>query len=218
MTDIVVADAHALLADLLRTVLTDHGFVVSGVATTEEEAAALVVAKRPSFCLVDHRSLGGERGLMVLHRLIGLGCPSTRFLVMTSETAESGMRAARAAGIAGYLHKSGGVENLLDALVRARAGEVVVRVPRRLPVARSDAAREAHRLAEALTVRERECLRMLVDGSTTSRMVEELGISVMTVRSHIRAVLCKLGVHSRLEAASMAVRYGLVETVRAHAG
>ena len=67
------------------------------------------------------------------------------------------------------------------------------------------------RLAEFLTTRERQCLQLLVDGQDTAQMAQQLGVSPATVRTHVQSLLTKLGVHSRLEAASLAVRYRLLE-------
>jgi DNA-binding CsgD family transcriptional regulator len=87
-------------------------------------------------------------------------------------------------------------------------GEVVVNVPSR-PARRLSRPDQAEGLAALLTCRERQCLLMLVEGLDTAAMVARLGVSRTTVRTHLQAVLTKLGVHSRLEAASFAVRYGL---------
>ena len=79
-----------------------------------------------------------------------------------------------------------------------------------MPAARAE-PNQALRLAAHLTSRERECLMMLVEGLDTAAMVQRLGVSRTTVRTHLQAVLTKLGVHSRLEAASFAVRHRLPE-------
>src|SRR6202034_970986 len=65
------------------------------------------------------------------------------------------------------------------------------------------------RMASHLTSRERECLMMLVEGLDTAAMVDLLGVSRTTVRTHLQSVLTNLGVHSRLEAVSFAVRHRL---------
>ena len=88
-------------------------------------------------------------------------------------------------------------------------GEVVVDVPQVQSPRRSPEPNQALRLASHLTGRERECLMMLVEGLDTAAMVGRLGVSRTTVRTHLQAVLTKLGVHSRLEAASFAVRHRL---------
>jgi DNA-binding CsgD family transcriptional regulator len=72
-----------------------------------------------------------------------------------------------------------------------------------------------HRLAAYLTIRERECLRLLVEGLGTAQMAVRLGVSPATVRTHVQSLLTKLGVHSRLEAASLAVRHRLLEDLPA---
>jgi DNA-binding NarL/FixJ family response regulator len=68
----------------------------------------------------------------------------------------------------------------------------------------------ARQLARLLTPREREALCHLVRGLDTSQLARAMGISWATARSHVQSVLTKLGVHSRLEAATVAVRHGLV--------
>jgi two-component system nitrate/nitrite response regulator NarL len=77
-----------------------------------------------------------------------------------------------------------------------------------------DAVR-ARALREALTNRERQCLDLIVQGKDTSAMSRELHVSRTTVRSHVQALLTKLGVHSRLEAAALAARLGVLSGVAA---
>jgi two-component system, NarL family, nitrate/nitrite response regulator NarL len=116
------------------------------------------------------------------------------------------MRRALEYGAVGYVHKSRGVAALITAIRRVMNGEIVVDVPTGGRPRRSDDDAEAHRLAAYLTARERECLGLLVEGLGTREMGTQLGVSVPTVRTHVQALLTKLGVHSRLEAASFAVR------------
>jgi DNA-binding NarL/FixJ family response regulator len=120
------------------------------------------------------------------------------------------MRRAVRLGAAGYVHKTCGVRKLVHALERVIDGAVVLDTPRPAASARSDVS-EARRLAAHLTARERECLGLLVEGLDTPAMTLRLGVSTTTVRSHVQALLTKLGVHSRLEAATFAVRYDLVD-------
>jgi DNA-binding NarL/FixJ family response regulator len=90
-------------------------------------------------------------------------------------------------------------------------GEVVVDVPK-APTSRRLAGQDSvQRLAAYLTDRERECLGLLVEGLDTAGMAAKLGVSRATVRTHVQSLLTKLGVHSRLEAASFAVRYRLLD-------
>jgi DNA-binding CsgD family transcriptional regulator len=114
------------------------------------------------------------------------------------------------AGASGYVHKSRGVAALISAVERVLLGNVVVDIPPATEIRRSARANGAERLPIRLTTRERECLAMLVEGLDTAAMVVKLGVSRTTVRTHVQAVLNKLGVHSRLEAASFAVRSGML--------
>ena len=83
--------------------------------------------------------------------------------------------------------------------------------------ARPPAPRDhAHRLAAFLTARERECLLLLVEGLDTAGIATKLGVSAATVRTHVQSLMTKLGVHSRLEAASYAVRYRLLDDEESH--
>jgi DNA-binding NarL/FixJ family response regulator len=107
------------------------------------------------------------------------------------------------------VHKTWGVRRLVEAVNRIVGGAVVLDAPRSTSV-RSDVS-DARRLAAHLTARERECLALLVKGLDTRAMTIRLGVSTTTIRSHVQALLTKLGVHSRLEAATFAVRYGLVD-------
>jgi two-component system nitrate/nitrite response regulator NarL len=116
------------------------------------------------------------------------------------------------AGASGYVHKTRSVTVLKQTIERVLRGEVVVEAPAK-PAIRSRLARQpdALRLAGYLTARERQCLELLVAGQDTAAMVSSLGVSAATVRTHVQALLTKLGVHSRLEAASFAVRHGLLD-------
>ncbi|MGH8860672.1 MAG: response regulator transcription factor, partial [Jatrophihabitantaceae bacterium] len=71
------------------------------------------------------------------------------------------------------------------------------------------------KLAGYLTPREHECLAMVVSGLDTAAMSRRLGVSRTTIRSHVQAMLMKLDVHSRLEAAALAVQHGLVTDAHA---
>jgi two-component system nitrate/nitrite response regulator NarL len=65
-----------------------------------------------------------------------------------------------------------------------------------------------------LTARETEILRALAGGEATGEIAEQLGISPLTVQSHVKSILAKLGVHSKIEAVTMAWRFGLATASR----
>jgi DNA-binding NarL/FixJ family response regulator len=107
------------------------------------------------------------------------------------------------------------VAALTAAISRILGGEVVVDVPKAAGRRRTVQQDGMQRLAGHLTTRERECLRLILDGLDTTRMAARLGVSPSTVRTHVQSLLTKLGVHSRLEAASLAMRYRLLEDLPA---
>jgi two-component system, NarL family, nitrate/nitrite response regulator NarL len=86
-----------------------------------------------------------------------------------------------------------------------------VDVPRAAGRPRPPGHDDARRLASHLTGRERQCLALLVEGLDTAGIARRLAVSQATVRAHVQSVLTKLGVHSRLEAASFAVRHHLLD-------
>jgi two-component system nitrate/nitrite response regulator NarL len=204
MTDLVLCDDHTVFVDALRTVLTPHGFTIRGVAACAAAIVETVRAQQPAVCLLDQHFADGD-GVEKIGELVAAST-GTKVLVLTADHDSAGMRRALEYGAVGYVHKSRGVAALITAIRRVMSGEIVVDVPTGGRPRRSDDAAEAHRLAAYLTARERECLGLLVEGLGTREMGARLGVSVATVRTHVQALLTKLGVHSRLEAASFAVR------------
>lgn len=219
MDEVVVGGEGSLSARLLHVMMTERGGRSTLVPLEPSAMAAAVVRHRPHLVLCDH-GMAGDPDPADLVGVVHAALPATRVVVVTAEQRPERVSRVVAAGASGYLHKSGGVEALFRALERVCAGETVVSVPRRAAQdGRDDDHADVLRLAAALTCRERECLALLVDGITTDVMVERLGISPLTVRSHVQSVLYKLGVHSRLEAASLAVRHGLLpDAVGSRAG
>lgn len=187
-----------------------RGFTVGAVARSATETVAAVRRVKPDVCLVDRHFITGNDGIDAISEMIDAS-PRTRFLVLSADRDNEGVLRALAAGASGYLHKTRGISALAAAIDRVRSGEVVVDVPVPLAARRTVPPGDPRRLATYLTARERECLALLVQGMSTAAMVSVLGVSRTTVRTHVQALLTKLGVHSRLEAASFAVRYGLLD-------
>jgi two-component system nitrate/nitrite response regulator NarL len=208
VTRLVLGDHHVVFLDALSTVLSQHGYGVGAVARSSAEMVALVRAERPEVCLVD-RHAPMDDDVETIGRLRAASEHTSVVVVSGHPGREAAGRAVNA-GASGYLHQSRGIGALVTALERVLAGEVVVDVPEAVPPARRSAEpNQALRLARHLTSRERQCLLMLVEGLDTAAMVARLGVSRTTVRTHLQSVLTKLGVHSRLEAVSFAVRHRL---------
>jgi DNA-binding NarL/FixJ family response regulator len=159
-------------------------------------------------CVIDRQAAMGDDDQTIGR--VRAASESTSVLVLSPNPDTESVGRALDAGASGYLHQSRGIGQLVGALERVLRGEIVVDVPDTQPPSRRSAQpNQALRLAGHLTSRERECLLMLVEGLDTAAMMERLCVSRTTVRTHLQAVLTKLGVHSRLEAVSFAVRHRL---------
>jgi two-component system, NarL family, nitrate/nitrite response regulator NarL len=211
--DVVLADGHTVFLDGLTAVLTDAGYCVCGTASTRTALLEKARTARPGLAIIDSDFTDGD-GVGAVAEIAELS-PVTKVVVLTADDRPETMRQALSAGAVGYLHKSRGVPAVVEALRRVSAGEVIVEgtfSPHQSPDRQG--SRELRLLATYLTPRELECLALLAAGLGTSAIASQLGVSTTTIRSHIQAVLTKLGVHSRLEAASLAIRYGLVDASR----
>jgi DNA-binding NarL/FixJ family response regulator len=204
---LVLGDDHVVFLDALSTVLTQHGYEISPVARSAQEMVALVRRDRPDVCVIDRSAvLDGDE---TIGRVRGAS-DRTSVLVLSPNADSEAVARALNAGASGYLHQSRGVGELVSALDRVLQGDIVVDVPDAQPPSRrSTEPNQGLRMAGHLTSRERECLLMLVEGLDTAAIMAKLNVSRTTVRTHLQAVLTKLGVHSRLEAVSFAVRHRL---------
>jgi two-component system, NarL family, nitrate/nitrite response regulator NarL len=206
---LILGDDQAVFLDALATVLTQRGFEVGAVARSTDEMIAHVARQRPEVCLVDCDP--GGPGATAIRR-VRQASGATAVLVLGADPAATAAELALAAGACGYVHQSRGVEVLVAALERITSGQPVIDVPDARPVHQPRRLPPAHTGAATLTGRERECLGLLVAGLDTTAIMARMGVSRTTVRTHLQAVLTKLGVHSRLEAASFAVRHRLLDT------
>lgn len=209
--DLVLCDDHPIFVDALGSVLTRHGFTISAIVNSTAMIVETVVRHKPDICLIDRHFADGD-GIDMVSRVV-TASPRTKVLVLTADRDGETVRRALAAGASGYLCKTAGVASLLSAIARIARGDIVAEVPAVLLPRRAPESAEAYRLVGYLTPRERECLDLLVDGLGSQAIAQRLGVSVTTVRTYVQAVLTKLGVHSRLEAASWAVRHSVLDRV-----
>jgi DNA-binding NarL/FixJ family response regulator/two-component sensor histidine kinase len=141
--------------------------------------------------------------------------PQAQTLVLSATLDRAEMARAVEAGAAGFLHKSAGMVEVMEAIRRLRAGETLLPVEEVVELLRFAGSRREHeheaRLAIAqLTPREKEVLQALAEGLDGKEIAEQLGISDKTERNHMASILAKLGVHSRLQALVFALRHNVV--------
>lgn len=212
----LLGDDHAIFVEALVTALPQHGFPVVGTARDLAGTLREVRRLRPDICLLDRYfgdgdGDGGGDGVDRLPEIAAAG-GGTRIVVLTADTDAAAVHRALVAGASGYVNKMCGLESLIEALRGVARGETVVQMPgAHVPdQPRRSASADARRLAAYLTARESQCLGLLVEGACTTAMARTLGVSTTTVRTHVQSILTKLGVHSRLEAASFAMRHHLL--------
>jgi len=189
----------------LRTFLgLQPDMTVVGEAGSAEQALALVPRLRPDVVLMD-LVLPGMSGVEAVRRLRDVH-PDVKVVVLTSFAGQETVLPAVRAGAAGYLLKDVGPVELAEALRAVHAGGAPLHPAVAATVMQSVAAEGR----DPLTPREHEVLRLVARGLSNRLIARELALSEKTVKAHVSAVLGKLGVADRTQAALYAVRHGLV--------
>jgi DNA-binding NarL/FixJ family response regulator len=209
---VFVVDDHGFFRAGMRSVLGEHGFPVVGEAPSGEAALPLIERRKPDVVVMD-LSMPGMSGAETTREIMRRS-PSTTVLVVTVSTGEADVLEALEAGAAGYLLKDSHPAELIGAIETAVSGETPLS-PRiaKLVVQRARMAptgQAATVTAADLTERELEVLRLLADGLDNRQIGEALYLSPTTVKRHVSAIVVKLGVSNRVQAAIWAVRAGLL--------
>ncbi|GGR48890.1 LuxR C-terminal-related transcriptional regulator [Streptomyces roseolus] len=213
---LVVVDDHRLHAEALASALKLRGHRVLAAAAPAAGAAEVVVGRAPEVCLFGTAAPAAAGAFEPVAR-IKRERPQVAVVVLGPVPSPRGIAAAFAAGASGYVRHDERIEGVERALLKARAGEAAV-APQLLagafaellnPAAQPDD--EAQRLLALLTHREVEVLVRVAEGEGTRLIAAGMGIAPSTARTHVQRVLMKLGVGSRLEAAALAARTGLLD-------
>lgn len=205
---VLIADDHEVVREGLQLFLTeaDETITVVGHAADGEEALALLERLRPDIALVDS-AMPRLEGIEVARRARALGLAS-EIVILTTFIDERRVRDAVEAGAMGYLLKDMGRAELLAAIHTVATGR-----PAFHPLAQEYLLRQIQQPASplsALTEREREVLELIARGNSNKMIARTLDITVGTVKGYVTAILEKLGVTSRTQAALLAVQHGLV--------
>jgi two-component system nitrate/nitrite response regulator NarL len=199
---IVICDDHRLLLESLARALETRGFTVVATTSASRDAVAAVERYRPELLLID-LALPDGTGLEAARQVMR-SRPGTRVVILTASEDLTPILEADQLGVAGYIGKDQRLDSIADTLRRAAqgAGGVDKALLRRVGASQARTSGEVSPL-DKLTAQEQVVLGCLGDGLSTSEIVVHLGISHTTVRSHIQAILAKLGVHSRLQAVAV---------------
>jgi DNA-binding NarL/FixJ family response regulator len=210
---VMVVDDHPMWREAVARDLSETGYEV--VAAVGEGAQAVRVAKaaRPDVVVLDLQlpDLSGVdaiRGLLAAH-------PPARVLMLSASGEQQDVLDAVKAGASGYLLKSAGREEFLDAVRRTADGDAVF-----TPGLAGLVLGEYRRLAAApsrgpsapqLTDRETEVLRLVAKGLSYKQIAQRLVVSHRTVQNHVQNTLNKLHLHNRVELVRYALEQGLDE-------
>ncbi len=218
---VLIVDDHALYRRGLQTILaTEEGFEVVGEAADGVAAVTQAEETLPDVIVMDVGM--PKRGGIEACRLIRQRVPSARILMLTSSDDEANLFEAVRAGANGYLLKDVPPEEVAAGIVALHQGHSLIS-PLMAAKLLSEFAQMSDRATVAevvpspvlelprLTDRELQILRLVARGRLNREIAAELFISDNTVRNHIRNILDKLQMHSRMEAAMYAVRQRLIE-------
>jgi DNA-binding NarL/FixJ family response regulator len=210
MIRVVVVDDEALVRSGFRLILSAADDIEVVAAVDAAEAITAIEREQPDIVLLDIR-MPGRSGLDILDELRTMPTPPIVAILTTFDT-DDYIAQALSAGAAGFLVKDTDPEQL-PILIRSLAAGGIVLSPQ---VSRTvidgylgSGSRAATARLEVLSHRERDVLRLLASGMSNSEIGAELYLSVGTVKDHVSAILAKLQVTTRLQAALVAERGGL---------
>jgi DNA-binding NarL/FixJ family response regulator len=212
---VMVVDDHPMWRDAVARDLTERGCEVVATAADADAAVRIALAVRPAVVLMD-LNLGATSGVTAIAAILQR-LPDTRILVLSASGEHADVLAAVKAGAGGYLVKSAGADELLDAVHRIAEGfpvftpglaGLVLGEYRRL--ADQPEERDAGVVPE-LTDRETEVLRLVAKGLTSRQIGERLVVSHRTVESHVQNTLRKLALHNRSQLVRFAIERGIAD-------
>lgn len=217
---VLIIDDHTLFREGLESLLTRREIDVVASVGDGNEGLRLIDELQPDIILLDMR-MPEISGLGVLAALQEKGA-SMPVVVLTTSADEKDLVESLRSGARGYLLKDMEPDSLVIALRDIVDGKTVVApalTPILAKVVQGDFSEldESELLFDELTPRETEILCLLAEGQSNKVIARNLGISDGTVKLHVKAILRKLNIHSRVEAAVLAVEHGLKDSQKASA-
>jgi DNA-binding NarL/FixJ family response regulator len=202
---------HLLLAEGMASVLRDNEMDVVAIAQHGREAVTMAKRERPDLVLMDIALPdmdGIEAGREIMKRV-----PGTRLLAISGLESADVIQEAMLNGFHGYVHKHAPTSELINSIRLVASDQAVMpqTAAQRLATRATGEPQSAAAAVSRLTKRELDVLALLVDGADSKEIARRLFLSPNTVRTHVQNILAKLQVHSRLEAATYAVRNKIVK-------
>ena len=211
---VLLIDTHAMLTDALTVQLStaDDLWVVGTATPDDPRLMDIVRTLRPDVITTEIAPVTAATGGLL--RKLRTAWPPAHLVILTASHDSAHAVAAARAGAAAWVSKESALDHLLEVLRGVPLGHAFY-PPRQLGMVlrelRDDIrrARDCSARLQVLSHREREVLLRMVDGKPVSQIAFESVVSTSTVRTHVRSILTKLGVRSRLEAVSVARAAGL---------
>ena len=197
---VLIVEDHQIVADGLRALLNDQkDMTVVGMVGSVGESAAKALELLPDIVLLDFRLNDGTGAdaAAAIRRV----APNAKHIFLTREDSDVARFAALESGASGFIHKSRAAGEVVDAIRKVAGGGTLI----------TPSAIAALINRESLTAREKEVLRLMAEGVSSRDIASKLGISYATVRTHIRSLDAKLGVHSKVQAIVKARELALID-------
>ena len=198
---VLLADDHPLMRAGIAAALTAFGGIdIVAEAADGDQALACFLEQRPDVCVIDMQ-MPGMDGIATI-RAIRAVRPDARIVVLTTFNGDARVAAAMAAGAAAYLLKDVSSEQLVATVREVRRGGT--------PIASQLRREGAHPTADKLSPRELDVLRLAACGQSNREIGVSLAIGEVTVKTHMSAILVKLGALDRAHAVALAARRGYI--------
>ncbi len=205
---VMIVEDHRIVAEGLVALLSGlPDMTVVGSAGSVAESAPLAESQAPDVALLDFRlpdGTGAEAGARIRELR-----PDTKLIFLSRDDSDAARIAAVEVGASAFLHKSRAATEVVDAIrLVAKGGNLIT--PRTVATLVTKRRTRTTQL-QSLTAREKDVLRLLATGAGSRDISQALGISYTTMRTHLRSLGRKLGVHSRIEAIAKSRELGLLE-------
>jgi len=200
---VLSVDDHPLLRAGITAIVNDASDMeVVAQAASGQEAVESFRVHRPDVTLMDLRlpDISGIDAMIAIRA----SSPDARIIILTTFEGDVEAHRALEAGASGYLLKSADPDDILDAIRLVHAGKKRI-------LAKVAATLAEHVADEALTLRERDVLRLVADGNRNREIADLLFITEDTVKAHIKHIMDKLGAKDRTQAVAIAARRGIIQ-------